>query len=345
VFSPSSMKNTLALTCAGLLLATTAISADAKIVRTIDKSFAVQPGGLLKATTQGGDIEVRTGDTNEVKVTARQTIHATTEAKADELLEKLELTIEQRGNDVILEAKYGEKQRLRWSMNWPPVQVDFIVTVPKSFNADLKSAETQSQGKLDAGIFKATINLDLRTSGGDITVGDLRGNVKAHTSGGDLKFAHIGGDLTGTTSGGDIELKESSARAKLNTSGGDITIDRANGPTEVSTSGGDIHINSVRELISANTSGGDIYAEIDGTLAQDTVLSTSGGDVKLKLRKDFGFRLDASTSGGEVDAAGLTITLERGGNRKSRLVGNVNGGGPTLKLRSSGGDIDVRSNN
>ena len=338
------MKTPLALACAGLLLATTAISADAKIVRAVEKSFAVQPGGLLKASTQGGDIEVRTADTNEVKVTARQTIHAATDAKADELLEKLTLTMEQRGNDVILEAKYEEK-RFRWSMNWPPVQVDFVVTVPKSFNADLKTAASEVQGRADAGLFKATINLDLRTSGGDITVGDLQGNVKAHTSGGDLKFARIGGDLTGTTSGGDIELKESAARAKLNTSGGDIVIERANGPTEVSTSGGDIHISSVRELISANTSGGDIHAEIDGTLKQDTVLSTSGGDVKLKLRNDFGFRLDASTSGGEVDAAGLTIKLERGGNGKSRLVGNVNGGGPTLKLRSSGGDIDLRTSN
>jgi hypothetical protein len=333
------MKNSLVFACAGLLLA------DAKIVRTVEKTFAVQPGGLFKAATQGGDIEVRTADVNEVRVTARQTIHASTDAKADDLLEKLELTMEQRGNDVICEAKYGEKQRIRWSLNWPPVQVDFLVTLPKSFNADLKSASTESQGKLDAGVFKATINLDLRTSGGDITVGDLQGNVKAHTSGGDLKFARIGGDLTGNTSGGDIELTESAARAKLSTSGGDITIERANGPTEVSTSGGDIRISSVRELISANTSGGDIHAEIDGTLAQDTTLSTSGGDVKLKLKKEFGFRLDASTSGGEVDAAGLTITLERGGNGKTRLVGNVNGGGPTLKLRTSGGDIDVRTGN
>lgn len=337
------MKTSLALACAGLLALTT-ISADAKIVRQVEKTFAVQPGGLLKAKTQGGDIEVRTADISEVRVTARQTIHAATEAKADELLEKLELTMEQRGNDVICEAKYGEKQRFRWSMNWPPVQVDFIVTVPKSFNADLDSAAAGPQGKADAGLLKATINLDLSTSGGDITVGDLQGSVKAQTSGGDLRFARIGGDLTGTTSGGDIDLQESSARARLSTSGGDITIDRANGPTEVSTSGGNIRISSVRELISASTSGGDIHAEIDGTLTRDTALSTSGGNVKLKLGKEFGFRLDASTSGGDIDATGLTIKLERGGNRRSRLVGEVNGGGPTLKLRSSGGDIDVSAN-
>ena len=56
-----------------------------------------------------------------------------------------------------------------------------------------------------------------------------------------------------------------------------------------------------------------------------------------------GFELDASTSGGDVRAEGLTITIAKGGVGKSRLAGSVNGGGPILKLRSSGGDISVRT--
>jgi len=44
-----------------------------------------------------------------------------------------------------------------------------------------------------------------------------------------------------------------------------------------------------------------------------------------------------------VNASGLTITIEKGGTGKSRLVGAVNGGGPLLKLRSSGGDVTVHS--
>jgi hypothetical protein len=65
--------------------------------------------------------------------------------------------------------------------------------------------------------------------------------------------------------------------------------------------------------------------------------------VKATVAATTGFRLDASTSGGSVQAAGLTITIEQGGLKKSRLAGAVNGGGPSLKLRSSGGDIVVES--
>ena len=39
----------------------------------------------------------------------------------------------------------------------------------------------------------------------------------------------------------------------------------------------------------------------------------------------------------------LKRTIEKGAIGKSRLVGSVNGGGPLLKLRTSGGDINVRA--
>ncbi|MEO7598356.1 MAG: hypothetical protein ABIV50_05460, partial [Opitutus sp.] len=75
----------------------------------------------------------------------------------------------------------------------------------------------------------------------------------------------------------------------------------------------------------------------------DCVLDTSGGNVKAKVARTAAFDLDASTSGGDVRADGLTITIEKGGVGRSRLSGKVNGGGPTLKLRSSGGDIVVET--
>jgi len=312
------MKSLIPLLTLGALLASPA-GLQAKITRTVEKTFTVQPGGNLKAATQGGDITIRTGDTAEVRISAKEVIRASSDKEADEILQDLTLTFEQNGNDVVAEAKY-EKDRggFHWG-NWPPVQVSFTVTVPKEFN------------------------LNLNTSGGDIAVASLKGNVRARTSGGNLHFDRIDGDIDGHTSGGDIVLTEGTARAKLGTSGGDIQIDRAGGPTEVSTSGGDITINSVAQLVSATTSGGNVKATITEPIRQDTLLSTSGGDVRVRVVKGAGFLLDASTSGGDVNAEGLTVTIEKGGVGKSRLVGSVNGGGPRLKLRSSGGDISIRT--
>jgi hypothetical protein len=254
-----------------------------------------------------------------VRVLVKQVISASSETEADELLAKLTLKLEQTGNDVLVESKYEKGGPRNWFGSWPPVTVSFEVTVPKSYN------------------------LGLNTSGGNIAVASLSGNVRARTSGGNLEFARIDGDLDASTSGGNIKLLEGTAKARLTTSGGNIDVDRAGGPTEVSTSGGDIALRSVAQLISASTSGGNVHAVITEPLKQDTVLGTSGGDVKVEIVKDTGFHLDASTSGGNVNASGLTITLEQGGSGKSKLVGAVNGGGPRLKLRTSGGDITVRT--
>lgn len=312
------MKTLSCLFTVGALLAVSA-TAEAKIVRTVEKTFAVAAGGTFTGSTQGGDIRIVSADVAEVRVVARQTIRASSDQEADELLKDLQFRLEQRGNDVVAEAKYERSSfGFHWG-SWPPVAVDYTVTVPRSYN------------------------LKLTSSGGDIDVGNVKGVVKARTSGGDLKFAKVDGDVDGQTSGGDIRLEEGTAKALLHTSGGDIIVTRAGGPTTVSTSGGDIELRSVEELISANTSGGDIRATITGAIKQDTELDTSGGEVVVRVKKDIGFKLDASTSGGDVDAEGLTLTIERGGVGKTKLVGAVNGGGPRLKLRSSGGNIKVRA--
>jgi DUF4097 and DUF4098 domain-containing protein YvlB len=311
------MKSLICLLTVGVLMAVPA-ALEAKIVRNVEKTFTVQPGGKFEAWTEGGDIRVSTADVNEVRISARQTFRADSPEEADKLAEHLEFKLEQRGNDVVAESRY-EKRFPNWSGNWPPVSVDFTVTVPRHFN------------------------LNVKTSGGDIEVGSLNGNVRARTSGGDLKFARIDGEIDAQTSGGNIRLEEGTATAKLHTSGGNVTVERAGGPTTVSTSGGSIRLDSVAELVSAHTSGGNIVAKITNPLKQDTVLDTSGGTVKVQVPKGAGFQLDASTSGGDVDATGMTLTIDRGGIGKSRLVGSVNGGGPKLKLRSSGGDIIIRA--
>jgi len=312
------MKSLISLLTLGALLAAPALL-QAKITRTVEKTFTVQPGGNLKVKTSGGDIKVLTGPGNEVKVTAIERIHADSEAKADELLKDLDLTIEQQGDNVTAIAKY--EKSMGWHIgNWPPVNVSFTIIVPSRYN------------------------VDLGTSGGDITLESINGHARLRTSGGNLKIARVEGEVDGGTSGGDINLREGTARVKLSTSGGNIHVDRAGGEADLSTSGGDIVINSVLGRLTASTSGGDVRASIEGALRGDCKLTTSGGTVAVNVDKSAAFNLKAHTSGGDVDAAGITISIEKGGLHRSSLAGKVNGGGPELYLGSSGGDIRIRTN-
>lgn len=273
--------------------------AQAKITRVVEKSFTVQPGGTLRAGTAGGDIVVKAGTGDRVQVIARQVVRAQTEAKADEILAKLELTIEQQGNDVVAKAKYPNSG-FNFGV-WPPVTVNFEVTVPASYN------------------------VELRTSGGDIRVGDLQGKVDARTSGGDIELGRIAGGVDAHTSGGDIELGAATGAVKLHTSGGDIDVGPVAGAVDVS------------------TSGGDVKATYESGPQADASFRTSGGDVEVIVPSTAAFRIDAATSGGDVKTRGLAVTVESGGERKHKLVGTVNGGGPRLTLRTSGGNITVHA--
>lgn len=298
------------------LLAIPATLAQAKIVRVLNESFAVESGGTLKVKTSGGDIRVRSGDSNEVQVVAQQKFRTDDEDKADEVLQYLSLTMQKTSDGVELEAKYEGPNRL-FNLGSTPVQVSFEVTVPQSYHADLS------------------------TSGGTIVVGELGGDLEARTSGGDIQMAKISGPVNASTSGGDIVLQGATGDVNLRTSGGDVEVHQVEGAVDLFTSGGHIIIDGAAGSIRAKTSGGSISAVINGILTQDSRLSTSGGNVMVSVDQQAGFTLDASTSGGAVTADDLVIKITHGGLRKRRLKGEVNGGGPVLTLRTSGGSINV----
>lgn len=313
------MNLTSRLLLAGVFLGSL-VSAHAKIERVVEKTFTVPQPGVLRVETQGGGIRVEPATDGTVKVTAKQRIRADSETEADEVLKKLELTIEQQGNDIVVRSKYASRPTgFRWG-SWPPVQVDFVIAAPAAFRSEL------------------------RTSGGGVTVGDMAGELDVRTSGGAITLGRIGAAVTAHTSGGGISLKEAAGPAQLTTSGGSINVGRVIEAAELSTSGGGIRVDSAEGgKLRAHTSGGGIRADFKGPLKEDSVLSTSGGSVRVTVDANAAFRLDASSSGGGVDAAGLTITLENDNRSRGRLAGAVNGGGPALKLRSSGGGVSIRT--
>ena len=298
----------------------TAAAGHARIDRVVEKRFTVDGVGMLRVETHGGEIRVTPGSDREVRVVAKQRINADSDAEADELLKKLELTFDQQGNDVRVVAKYERQPPGIRFRSWPPVQVSFEVQVPADFATSLN------------------------TSGGALTVGDLNGKADLRTSGGTIKLGRMGGPVEARTSGGSISLDEARGPVELKTSGGNISVGRVAGPADLSTSGGSIKIESVASSLRAHTSGGSIRANIAGPLKQECSLSTSGGSVNVTLDKAAAFELDASTSGGRVEAAGFSLAAEKISRDRNKLAGTVNGGGPLLKLRSSGGGISVRAN-
>lgn len=311
------MKPIPLLAFAAVLAAASPLVSSAKVERVVEKTFTVSPDARINVETQGGNIRVSTGAGNEIKVTAREYFRTSSESEADEVARQLKLEIRQSGNEVTAYSKYeGSRGSFFWNSN-TPVSVSFEVVVPE-----------RSAAKL-------------RTSGGNIEVGDLAGEVDGKTSGGNITVGRIDGPVDLHTSGGNIVIREALRTLKANTSGGDIRVDRVTGEARLSTSGGNIRIASARGAVDAETSGGDVSATFSERPTHDSELRTSGGNVTARINSGASLHLDASTSGGSVKVSGVDVKVQGGGIGKSKLVGDIGGGGPTLTLRTSGGDVRV----
>ena len=294
----------------------------ASIEKNEKKSFDVSFGGQLIVDTDKGSIIVETHNSSNIEVELLLTAKTNDDELAEKLFNAFKVTYDESGSNLKIVGKYnGNKSWLKnlfGGSNSNKLKVKFIITVPDKYN------------------------VDLNTSGGGISVGDLEGLVEAKTSGGGLTFGNIHGDINGKTSGGGITVGECSGNIKISTSGGGIKIKKCEGTVDAHTSGGGITVNEVYGSIDASTSGGSVYASITEQPKENCSLTTSGGGIRVKLAKNINIYLDAKTSGGNVNTD-FPITI-KGKIDRSKLNGKINDGGPELFLRSSGGSIHIEEN-
>jgi DUF4097 and DUF4098 domain-containing protein YvlB len=164
------------------------------------------------------------------------------------------------------------------------------------------------------------LEVDARTSGGSIDIQDTVGSVRLNTSGGDISARNLDGTVG------------------LRTSGGSITADTVRGDLDANTSGGDVRLLNIDGKISGRTSGGSVRVSLAGA-NRGISATTSGGDVELILPRSTSGNVTASTGGGNI-TTDLPVTTRS--MSETRLEGTLNGGGPTIEARTSGGSIRLR---
>ena len=162
---------------------------------------------------------------------------------------------------------------------------------------------------------------EIESSGGGIDIADLDGKVTAESSGGGVAATNLGGAAVLASSGGSID-------------GTNIT-----GDLDASSSGGGVEIREARGRVVAESSGGAVSVTFAAGNAKGGDLSSSGGGVAAQVDPTVGLEIDASSSGGAVDCD-LPLTV-RGRVGRNDVHGTLNGGGPLLKLDSSGGGIAI----
>jgi len=319
--------HSLALSVLTLLFATGCVFAQdgsrAPLIHNVHEMDA-RAGGAIQMDDIVGDIEITTHSRNQVVLEEMIYVNDRADRDAKERAEQYLVNIEERANRIRVR---GDRPSGRWN-NWrrggPDVWVRYVLMVPRTFDLDVNT----SGG--DISLANLTGEVDFSTSGGDLDLQDVEGNVDLNTSGGDITLANVKGELDANTSGGDIEADDISSGASLSTSGGDIEVAGVGGDLDANTSGGDLDLEDIAGDVDASTSGGDVrLTSIGGTVDA----STSGGSIQLR---DIGGMADVSTNGGDIEGDDL-----RGGIDARTNAGDIDlaGVGGDVRASTSVGEI------
>lgn len=301
------MKRLTALTTSIVLFLCLAVVPSTAAEKKFEKKFSVAPGGTLTVETDVGDVEISGTSSSEVSIVAE--IHG---RQRD--VDGFDISASQSNDGLEIKGRSKRSSWFSWFGDSPDVR--FIVTVPREYSAQV------------------------HTSGGNISITNIKGRIGGETSGGDLNIRDIEGAINLETSGGNIHTEKVTGDLRMETSGGNIQIVTITGNVDVSTSGGNIKVSDVDGKIHAETSGGDVIVKAKND-NKGIYAETSGGDIDIFVPKNISASIDASTTGGEV-RCDLPVTMS-GRFDESRIRGTVNGGGNQIKAFTSGGDVRIKA--
>ncbi|HEX8170161.1 MAG TPA: hypothetical protein VF824_06455 [Thermoanaerobaculia bacterium] len=267
--------------------------------------------------TQGGTVTLQAdrGSVTVVKGTSNNTLllsvtRSAFGTNAAEVLAGSQINATQSGSNVSVTGKTTVKPALGTIFN-----VNFTITVPPVYNVNLTTGSGSVTVSNVGG--SAAIN----RGGGSVQVTSVSGNVQISGSGGATSVSSVGGSLILSTKGGSLTANSIGGSVSGTSSGGSATLNDV-GPANLTNSGGSMTVTFVRQPATASS------------------LANSGGSMTVAIANTLHFTLDAVNTGGGSVSSSVPVT---GGTKTANsLTGNINGGGPALTLRGSGGSITIK---
>jgi DUF4097 and DUF4098 domain-containing protein YvlB len=190
---------------------------------------------------------------------------------------------------------------------------------------------------VDSRIQQIVSNPPIVQNGNEITIGernhnDLYRNINIDY---DITLPKTSGINAAT---GSVRVHGVQGPATLGTGSGDIELQQT-GPGDVraETGSGSIRLQGLASALKASTGSGDIEAQ--GQPTADWKLTTGSGSVHLIVGNAH-FNLDADTGSGSINLS-QPITMQGSLNRH-HVSGPVNGGGPTIRVGTGSGDIQIK---
>lgn len=177
----------------------------------------------------------------------------------------------------------------------------------------------------------------------DVTVRLPRGaSLAVSTGNGAVEVQGTEGEVRASSGNGAVTLRGVRGAVRASTGNGAVTVDGVQGEVQASTGNGRVTVTTASGPVRASTGNGDVQVRMASLRdAGDMRFSTGNGRVTVHLPASFSGTLDLNTGRGDA-VTDFPIQVS-GRLRRNTVRGTVGDGrGPTVRIRSGNGDVEVR---
>lgn len=188
------------------------------------------------------------------------------------------------------------------------------------------------------------VRLVMRTTSGDLTAIDVRGDVEARTTSGDVHIEGTRGRTQFESVSGDVEARGLVGPVRGQTISGSVSLGDVEGDVEIETVSGEITVNqNGASFVRLETTSGDLAFTGPLDRSGRYEFNSHSGTITLAVPTDAGAQMSVETFSGELDTAfPLTMTPNSRGGRPRRFEFTLGDGGARVTAQSFSGDINLR---
>lgn len=263
---------------------------------TVKKSFKVRTGGTLFLDIDHGNVEVEPHSGNEVFIEVERTVESNNRDDAKRILDRHDLSLEERSNDVYIESRYDSESGFWGRMSSrTEMKIRVKVQIPRQYSVDFSSGA------------------------GNVDVGTISGRVHGRTGAGNIEIGAVDGPVNVASGSGNIEIMGALGHVEANTGAGNITAREIRGEVEINTGAGNIEAYITRQPQAdsrLHTGAGNVTVFLGSDVGVQVDAEASVGSASCECPLKVEGKWMSKRFSGDVNGGGPDLHLRAG-------VGNV----------------------
>jgi hypothetical protein len=297
----------------------------------------------LRFVLPGTELTVTGEDRPDLAIQFEVTSNGFDDTEAKRLAEASALSVTRAASTVVFAINFPREGRQSAKM---------ALKVPKRLRMRL---DQMGGGKLDV---SNVAGLEVIGMGGDMTVKNIAGPVIVNqrrgsleidgamslklTSRGDAKAEHVTGTITVQALGGELTLADIVGPAEIEARNTDVRMENLSllkAPLRIDANNGSVKIAGLRT--ESRIDGRDTDLDVAFDAPTPATIYSTGEDIVVTPPPG-GYALDAVATDGRITIDDETLKPS-GSEGEQRAAGPVRGGGPTLTLRATRAEINIRA--